>query len=87
MGITVKELEQQIRDVEGVVVVVRVSEKTEVELEHYSKAFKRLDNKARVKELVERIRLILNDDSIGVVVLNSELKRINVRSHMDKARV
>lgn len=87
MGITVKELEQQIRDVEGAMVVVRVSEKTEVGLEHYSKTFKRLDNKARVKELIERIRLILNDDSVGVVVLNSELKRINVRSHMDKARV
>lgn len=87
MGITVKELEQQIREVEGVLVVIRVSEKTEVGLEHYNKAFKRLDNKARVKELVERIRLILNDESVSVVVLNSELKRINVRSHVDKARV
>ena len=88
MSITVKELERQIRVEEGVFVVIRMSEKTEIPgLVSYGKQFKRMGNQEKVKALVDRIRDILGDQTAGVVVLNSELKRIDVRSHLDKARV
>lgn len=87
MAITVKELEQQIRAVEGVLVVIRVSEKVKVpNVTDYGKQFKRLNDNDRVKLLVERIRDILDDPKVDVVVINQKVKRVDVRSFMNKAR-
>lgn len=87
MAITVKELEHQLLAVEGVLVVIRAPEKTPVDgLVDYGKQFKRLKDTDRVKELVERIRDILNDPKVGVVVIDRKAKRVDVRSHMDKVR-